>query len=77
VVDDCAEWHRVAATSLRSRIGEFIRSGVVGLKARLCDDPNKRTTKTDFRKPEARYSSALMAAVRARRFVGMPAVVAH
>jgi hypothetical protein len=49
---------RVAATSLRSRIREFIRSGVVALKARPFDDPNKRTTKTDFRKSEGRLFCA-------------------
>jgi hypothetical protein len=52
---------RVAATSLRSRTREVIRSGVMAETARLFDDPNNRTTTTDYRKSEGRYSSALVA----------------
>jgi hypothetical protein len=49
--------------ALRSRIGEFIMPGVVARKLRLCDEAISGRTK-DFRKPEGRYSSALVAAVR-------------
>jgi hypothetical protein len=52
---------RVAATSLRSRTREVIRPRVVAETARLFDDPNNRTTTTDYRKSEGRYSSALVA----------------
>jgi hypothetical protein len=55
---------RVAATSLRSRTREVIRPGVAAETARLFDDPNNRTTTTDYRKSEGRYFSALAAAVR-------------
>src|ERR1700677_631468 len=69
---------RVAATSLRSRTREVIRSGVVAKTARLFDDPNNRTTTTDYRKSEGRYSSALVAAVRCDDvFVGVHPGVSH
>ena len=47
-------------------------------KARLCDDPNKPTTTTNFRKSEGRYASALVAVVRCDDvFVGVRPGVWH
>ena len=55
---------RVAATSLRSRTCEVIRSRVVAVRAGPFDDPNNRTTTTAFRTSEGRYRTALVATVR-------------
>jgi hypothetical protein len=49
---------RVAATSLRSRTCEVIRSWVVAETAGPFDDPNNRTTTTDHRTSEGRYECA-------------------
>src|ERR1700691_6556474 len=69
---------RVTPTWMRSRTREVIRSGVVAETARLFDDPNNRTTTTDYRKSEGRYSSALVAAVRCDDvFVGVHPGVSH
>ncbi len=58
----------VTTTSLRSRTREVIRSGVVAETARLSDDPNNRTTKADYRKPEGRQGPMARLACSVSRY---------